>query len=120
MLQSRLSIITAYLQSQPASYLTDASVQPQPGPDHEILRTISTLAASLTLTSPSGLVGYAHDTEQAHTDGKVVELLAQLTQNVGDVKLLGKHVNAAEKGRRKDGQGAPQGQNFDSGSIDWS
>jgi len=124
MLQSRLAIITAYIQSQPNTYLTDESLLPEPGPDHEILRTISTLAASLTLSSPSGLIGYAQDTDQARTDGKIVELLAQLTQTVGDVKMLGKHVHAAESRRRKDGQGvlaSGMAQMFDGGSApDWS
>lgn len=101
MLQTRLETITTFLNSQPASYLTDASISPAPGPDHEILRIVQTLTASLTLTSPSGLAGYSKDTEQAKTDGKLLELLAQLTQNVGIVKSLGTHHAAADSRKRR-------------------
>ena len=105
MLQSRLDLMTAYLKSQPTSYLTDASISPSETAgqlDHEVLRSISALAAELKLTSPTELFDLSIETEQARTDGKILELLASMTQHAGDLKVLGRRVQAAEPRRRRE------------------
>ncbi|KAF2674272.1 hypothetical protein BT63DRAFT_435411 [Microthyrium microscopicum] len=122
MLQSRLDLITAYLKAQPASYLTDASLSPADSTspiDHEVIRSIAALAAELQLTSPAKLVELTKETQQAKTDGKVLQLLAQLTEHASDVKMLGRRVHVAEPRRRKEAAGQPSMPGLE-GLNDWS
>jgi COP9 signalosome complex subunit 6 len=103
MLRERLALITNYLKSQPASYLTDSKIKPgtiNPQPNYEILRAINALAGRLQVMSLEDLLGLQKEVEKTRTDAELVNLLSSLTQNVIDVKLLGKHWQMIENKRR--------------------
>lgn len=103
MLQSRLAVIIAYLKSQPASYVTDASIAPSStqSPDYQILRSIAALEAQLHLSSPADVVGMKLELYQSKTDVELVSLLSTLTKTVGDVKTFAKRSAALEPLKRK-------------------
>jgi COP9 signalosome complex subunit 6 len=103
MLQSRIAVIVAYLKSQPASYLTDASLPPSGNKsiDHSILRSISALEAQLRLASPADFVGIAQESDQSKTDVELITLLSNLTKSVGDVKTLKRRWATVEPQKRK-------------------
>ena len=103
MLQSRIAVIVAYLKSQPASYLMNASITPssKESPDHTILRSISALEAQLRLASPADLIGIAQESEQSKTDVELINLLSSLTKSVSDVKTLTRRWTTVEPQKRK-------------------
>ena len=103
MLESRIAVIIAYLKSQPASYLRNASLAPSSdkSPDHTILRSISALEAQLRLASPEDLIGIAQESEQSKTDVELISLLSSLTKSVSDVRTLTRRWVTIEPQKRK-------------------
>lgn len=105
MLQSRLNLLTAYLQSLPPSYLTDASLPLQPETASVLhqptLRSISALLARLPLLTPPDTASFTRESEQTASDVELISLLSSLTRTIQDAKELGKKWNVVEprKGR---------------------
>jgi COP9 signalosome complex subunit 6 len=102
-LKSRLDLLSSYLKSLPPSYLTDASISPEqtdPPLKHEILRSISALAAQLHILSPADLAGFAKEVKETKTDVELIKLLSTMTRNVSDVKQLGKRWHLIEPRKR--------------------
>jgi COP9 signalosome complex subunit 6 len=109
MLQSRLDFITSYLRAQPESYLTDPSLSPaqsSPHLSHDVLRSISTLASEIKLVTPKDLLDLAIERERAKTDDKLMELLLCMSQNAGNLQMLGKRVGFVESRSKKENRGA--------------
>jgi COP9 signalosome complex subunit 6 len=107
MLQSRLKLLTAYLQSLPPSYLSDPTIALDPetsGPlNQPILRSISALLARLPLLTPPDTASFTRESEQTASDVELISLLSSLTRTVQDAKELGKKWNMAEPRKRDRG-----------------
>jgi COP9 signalosome complex subunit 6 len=105
MLQSRLNLLTAYLQSLPPTYLSDPAISLNPEStlnlNQPILRSISALLARLPLLTPPDTASFTRESEQTASDVELITLLSSLTRTVQDAKELGRKWNLAEprKGR---------------------
>jgi COP9 signalosome complex subunit 6 len=115
MLQSRLTLLTAYLQSLPPSYLSDPSIPLNPDNasslNQPILRSISALLARLPLLTPPDTAAFTRESEETASDVELITLLTSLTRTVQDAKELGRKWNLAEprKGRGGISGGFSQG-----------
>lgn len=113
MLQSRLQLLNAYLESLPPSYLTDTTIPLDPTTsgvlDQPILRSISALLARLPLLTPPDTASYTRESEQTASDVELISLLSSLTRSVQDAKELGKKWNMAEPRKNRDRGGFGQG-----------
>jgi COP9 signalosome complex subunit 6 len=109
MLQSRLNLFIAYLQSLPPSYLSDPSISLNPDSASElkqpILRSISALLARLPLLTPPDTASFTRESEQTASDVELVTLLTSLTRTVQDAKELGRKWNLAEPRKGRGGGG---------------
>ena len=114
MLQSRLNLLTAYLQSLPSSYLSDASIPLNPEQASSLhqptLRSISALLARLPLLTPPDTTSFTRESEQTASDVELISLLSSLTRTVQDVKELGKKWGLTEPRKGGRGHGGPLGQ----------
>jgi len=102
MLQSRLSLISSYLQSLPPSYLTDKSISLDPSNkalNQPILRSISALLARLPLLTPPDKNTFDRESLQTKSDVELITLLSSLTRTVNDAKELGRKLNVVENGK---------------------
>jgi COP9 signalosome complex subunit 6 len=105
MLQSRINLLTAYLQALPPSYLSDASLQLNPELastlNQPALRSTSALLARLPLLTPPDTASFTRESEQTASDVELISLLSTLTRTVQDAKELGKKWQLSEprKGR---------------------
>jgi len=102
MLQSRLKLIIAYLESLPPSYLTDKKLPVDPNNKslkQPVLRSISALLSRLPLLSPPDSAAFSREFLESKSDVEVISLLSSLTRTVQDTKELGKKWTVVEQGR---------------------
>jgi len=102
MLQSRLNLISSYLQSLPPSYLTDKSIPLDPSNkslNQPILRSISALLARLPLLTPPDKDAFNRESLQTKSDVELITLLSSLTRTVNDAKELGRKLTVVENGK---------------------
>lgn len=102
MLQSRLSLISSYLQSLPPSYLTNKSISLDPSNkalNQPILRSISALLARLPLLVPPDKNAFNKESLQTKSDVELITLLSSLTRSVNDAKELGRKLIVVENGK---------------------
>ncbi|MCJ1247541.1 hypothetical protein MMC30_004755 [Trapelia coarctata] len=118
MLRSRLSLLKAYLEQLPPSYLT-TTAPPPPSSDqstsdtqvqtsHTLLRSILALTARLPLLIPADQGTFQKESQAEKSDVSLVALLAGLGQNVKEARELGikfATVESARAGGRKGGLG---------------
>lgn len=111
MLQSRLNLLTAYLQSLPPSYLSDPSISLDPSQaatlNQPTLRSISALLARLPLLTPPDTASFTRESEQTASDVELISLLSSLTRTVQDAKELGKKWQLSEPRQGRGGRGGP-------------
>jgi COP9 signalosome complex subunit 6 len=117
MLQSRLNLISAYLQSLPPSYLTDSTIPLDPNTsttelNHPILRSISALLSRLPLLAPPDTAAFETESLQGRSDVELVSLLGSLTRTVRETRELSKKWSAVESGRNaaRRGRGGGDGE----------
>lgn len=109
MLQTRLKLLSKFLDKLPPSYLTDSSLSVDPANttlNQPILRAISALLARLPLMTPPDTVSFMRETQQTSSDVELISLLSSLTRGVQDAKELGRKWNIAEPRKNR---GAPGG-----------
>lgn len=100
MLHQRLSLIRSYLNSQPSSYLTDATSK-QPAPDstnHTLLRSINAMLSRLPLLaspSASSAAGLSPATaaDKEKEDVHLTSLLSALTRSISETQVLSSKFN---------------------------
>lgn len=115
MLHSRISILTAYLENLPPSYVAtgvesqeDAASEGSYAPvNHSILRSIQALLNRLTLLAPTDRTAFGEEAIAEQNDAHLVELLSKMTQSVKEAKELGQkfHILDNAKGPKKNGPG---------------
>jgi len=113
MLQSRLTLLTKYLQTQPPSYLSDIDVPlspTSPDPAHlSHLREIQALLTHLSLLTPPQDASSAKPLDEASksqaNDVNITSLLALLGQNVQGMSELGRKSATVEQAKGSKGKG---------------
>jgi COP9 signalosome complex subunit 6 len=109
MLQSRINLLTAYLQALPPSYLSDAStplsLELASALNQPALRSISALLARLPLLTPPDTASFTRESEQTASDVELISLLSSLTRTVQDARELGKKWQISEPRGNKRGAG---------------
>ncbi|KAI5868539.1 hypothetical protein GGS23DRAFT_546103 [Durotheca rogersii] len=94
-LQSRVNLLTTYLERLPPSYLspnsaTDLAPAQQTTPSHAVLRAIRALVSRLPLLAPPDAAAYALEMLREANDVRLMELLDGVLQSVADARELGK------------------------------
>ncbi|KAI8961632.1 hypothetical protein F5Y11DRAFT_222311 [Daldinia sp. FL1419] len=95
MLQSRVNLLTTYLERLPPSYLspnnaTNLSEAQQTIPSHTILRSIQALVNRLSLLVPSSTNAYEEEMLSEANDVHLMELLNEVLQSVTQARDIGK------------------------------
>lgn len=129
MLHSRISILTAYLENLPPSYVTtgvesseDATSEgPYTEVNHSILRSIQALLNRLTLLVPMNNTAFEEEVIAEQNDVHLVDLLSRMTQSIKEAKGLGQkfHVLDNTKGPKKN-QGVNSGPNMGESTSQWN
>jgi COP9 signalosome complex subunit 6 len=109
MLSRRVSLLRAYLDSLPPSYLSDPSLPLNPSPDaehplplnHTILRSISSTLDRLSILAPPDSQAFALESQQEASDVQLVNLLASITNSVSAAKELGRKSQIVENGKNQ-------------------
>ncbi|RYO92900.1 hypothetical protein DL766_003916 [Monosporascus sp. MC13-8B] len=113
MLQSRINLLTTYLERLPPSYLTtsnppgaesNASGSPHTIPSHTILRSILALVNRLSLIVPSNTEAFEQEMLSEANDVHLMGLLNDVMQSMTEVRGVGKKfevVDGAKNHNRK-------------------
>ncbi|KAH7359656.1 hypothetical protein BKA66DRAFT_574125 [Pyrenochaeta sp. MPI-SDFR-AT-0127] len=109
MLSRRISLLRAYLDSLPPSYLSDPSLPLCPAADaqhplplnHSILRSISALLARINILAPPDSNAFTLESEQEASDVQLVNLLSSITNSVSAAKDLGRKSSIVEYGKNQ-------------------
>ncbi|KAI0387646.1 hypothetical protein F5Y04DRAFT_240675 [Hypomontagnella monticulosa] len=101
MLQSRVNLLTTYLERLPPSYLSPNSAAnlsqgQQTTPSHTILRSIQALVDRLSLLVPSDLKAYKQEMLSESNDVHLMELLNDVMQSVHEARDVGKKYGIVE------------------------
>ncbi|KAI1113156.1 COP9 signalosome-like protein subunit 6 [Nemania sp. NC0429] len=105
MLQSRINLLTTYLERLPPSYLTgdDTTMITGDGeptiPSYTILRSIQALVNRLSLVVPSATEAYEQEMVSEANDVHLMELLNDVLQSSSEIRSLGKKYNIVETSR---------------------
>ncbi|KAI1197905.1 COP9 signalosome-like protein subunit 6 [Nemania serpens] len=105
MLQSRINLLSTYLERLPPSYLTgdDTTMITGDGdptiPCHTILRSIQALVNRLSLVVPSATEAYEQEMLSEANDVHLMELLNNVLQSSTEIRTLGKKYNIVESSR---------------------
>ncbi|KAI1157850.1 COP9 signalosome-like protein subunit 6 [Nemania serpens] len=105
MLQSRINLLSTYLERLPPSYLTgdDTTMITGDGdptiPSHTILRSIQALVNRLSLVVPSATEAYEQEMLSEANDVHLMELLNDVLQSSTEIRTLGKKYNIVETSR---------------------
>ena len=131
MLRSRLSLLKAYLEQLPPSYL-NTTPPPPPSSDqhpsesristsHTLLRSILALTARLPLLIPADQASFQKESQAEKSDVALIALLASLGQNVKDARELGMKFSTVESARIGSRKGGLPllGMGMGMGSGDW-
>ncbi|KAF1939660.1 hypothetical protein EJ02DRAFT_446052 [Clathrospora elynae] len=119
MLSRRISLLRAYLDTLPASYLSDPSLPANPTPDaqhplplnHSILRSVSAMLARLNILAPPDSGAFTLESQQEASDVQLVSLLSSITNSVSAAKDLGRKSSIVDRGKnvREDTMGMGMG-----------
>lgn len=104
MLQSRVNLLTTYLQRLPPSYLSPnvtANLAPaqQTTPSHTILRSIQALVNRLSLLVPSNTKAYELEMLSEANDVHLMELLNDVMQSITEARDVGKKYGIVESAK---------------------
>lgn len=121
MLSRRISLLRAYLDALPPSYLSDASLSPSNATatepslplDHSILRSISAMLARINILAPPDAAAFTLESQQEASDVQLINLLSSITNSVSAAKDLGKKSAIVEhmknQGKNRMGMGGIMG-----------
>ncbi|KAF1828894.1 hypothetical protein BDW02DRAFT_634852 [Decorospora gaudefroyi] len=109
MLGRRISLLRAYLDALPPSYLSDPSLPINATPatqyplplDHSILRSVSAMLARVNILAPPDSVAFTLESQQEASDVQLVNLLSSITNSVSAVKDLGRKSSIVEHGKNQ-------------------
>lgn len=105
MLQSRINLLTTYLERLPPSYLStsnsprvegQASDGPHTTPSHTILRSIQALANRLSLLVPSNTEAFEEEMLSEANDVHLMGLLNNVMQSMTEARGVGKKFSVVE------------------------
>ncbi|KAI0399370.1 COP9 signalosome-like protein subunit 6 [Xylaria palmicola] len=102
MLQSRIDLLTTYLERLPPSHLTDHDDTMSAGndestvPSYTILRSIQALVNRLSLVVPSATEAFEQEILKEANDVYLMELLNNALQGAVEIKGLGRKYNIVE------------------------
>lgn len=104
MLSRRLSLLRAYLNSLPPSYLSDPAgpINPQPTAEHplplnqSILRSISATLSRTNILAPPDAQTFSLESQQEASDVQLIALLSSITNSVSTAKDFGKKSQIVE------------------------
>ncbi|OTA63758.1 hypothetical protein K449DRAFT_328602 [Hypoxylon sp. EC38] len=104
MLQSRVDLLTTYLERLPPSYLspnnaTDLAEAQQTTPSYPILRSIQALVSRLSLLVPSDTNAYEQEMLSEANDVRLMELLDNVMQSVTEARDVGKKYGIVESAK---------------------
>lgn len=106
MLQSRINLVSAYLQSLPPSYVSDgvaseADIESKnfAPVNHSILRSIQALLGRLSVLVPADSQGFEHELISEKNDVSLISLLSELTKSAYDIRETGKKFAVVENGK---------------------
>jgi COP9 signalosome complex subunit 6 len=100
-------LLRAYLNSLPASYLSDPSLSVNATPDeqhplpldHSILRSVSAMLARLNILGPPDSAAFTLESQQEASDVQLVNLLSSITNSVSLARDLGRKSSIVEHGK---------------------
>ncbi|CAO2651628.1 Nn.00g041980.m01.CDS01 [Neocucurbitaria sp. VM-36] len=109
MLNRRISLLRAYLDTLPPSYLSDPSLPLNPPVDaqhplplnHSILRSISAMLARINILAPPDADAFSLESQQEASDVQLVNLLSSITNSVAAAKDLGRKSGIVEHGKNQ-------------------
>jgi len=115
MLQSRLHLLTTYLERLPPSYVNGDATDPSSmdtdytTPSPTVLRRIQALVSRLDLVIPSDKPSFEREMLHEANDVNLVRLLNGIVQNLGQARDVGKkfHVVEAAKATHRRGAAGP-------------
>ena len=102
MLQSRINLLTTYLERLPPSYLSAAETETEtPGgshttPSHTILRSIQALVNRLSLVVPSNTEAFKQEMLSEANDVHLMGLLNDVMQSMTEARSIGKKFSVVE------------------------
>lgn len=105
MLQSRIDLITTYLEKLPPHQLpgtTEESSDDHTPVDHSILRSIQALLHRLPLLIPSNSAAFNQELLAEENDVHLVSLLSTLTESIKEAREAGQKFGIVEAGRKYD------------------
>ncbi|KAM0389612.1 hypothetical protein ACHAQC_008267 [Fusarium culmorum] len=122
MLQSRIHLLTTYLERLPPSYVNDDTTDPgsmdtdYTTPSSTVLRQIQALVSRLDLVIPSDKASFEREMLHETNDVNLVRLINGIVQNLGQARDVGKKFHVVETAkaghRRGAGPGPGPGQEF--------
>ena len=103
-LQSRINLLTTYLERLPPSYLststsgteTQLSTGPHTTPSHTILRSIQALVNRLSLVTPASTGAFQQEMLSEANDVHLMGLLNEVMQSMTDARSIGKKFSVVE------------------------
>lgn len=98
MLGRRITLLRAYLNSLPPSYLSDPALPLNPSTtaehplpiNHTILRSISATLSRINILSPPDTAAFTLESQQESSDVQLIALLSSITNSVSTAKEFGK------------------------------
>lgn len=108
MLHSRISLISAYLNRLPPSYVDGSNPQAAPSnpeettPSHAILRQIQALVGRLDLIEPSDTEAFRHELTCEKNDVDLLSLLTGIIQSVQGVREVGRKFDIVDGAKARD------------------
>ncbi|KAF4977076.1 hypothetical protein FZEAL_6354 [Fusarium zealandicum] len=118
MLQSRIRLLTTYLERLPPSYVNGDAADSgsmdadYTTPSHTVLRQIQALVSRLGLVIPSDEPSFEREMLHEANDVNLVGLLNGIMQSVNQAREVGKKFNVIESARASNRRGAVAGQDF--------
>jgi COP9 signalosome complex subunit 6 len=104
MLSRRISLLRAYIDTLPPSYLSDPTLPINPTTDaqhplpldHSVLRSISAMLARINILAPPDSGAFTLESQQEASDVQLVNLLSSITNSVSAAKDLGRKISIVE------------------------
>ncbi|KAF4996742.1 hypothetical protein FGRMN_4305 [Fusarium graminum] len=115
MLQSRINLLTTYLERLPPSYVNGDAIDPgsmdadYTTPSATVLRQIQALVSRLDLVIPSDRASFEREMLHEANDVNLVRLLNSIVQNLGQARDVGKKFHVVETAKTSSRRGAAPG-----------
>ncbi|KAM5377769.1 hypothetical protein ACJA88_006450 [Fusarium oxysporum] len=115
MLQSRILLLTTYLERLPPSYINGDTADSSSmdadytTPSATVLRRIQALVSRLDLVIPSDRAAFEREMLHEANDVNLVRLLNGIVQSVGQARDVGKKFHVVENAKASHRRGAPPG-----------